>query len=495
MSDPRKVVLVGNFGAINLGDEILLATVARWVADAGAAPVAISTDVEQTRSTHAIDAVYYADAAAIVEAIADADLVVLAGGGLFQDYDELDPAALQRFPAFGVTQFAQYVYLAHALGVPCLALAQGVGPLRSEGARGIVAEVFSRTVAGSVRDRDSAALLAQIGVQAAPLVAPDPAWAWTPQPVAFAMPPALQARKVLAVNVRDWAFEAGWEDALAAALAAGLPADWGCLWLDFHVPAPGATVARDAAAHRIVDAMTRLGKASPHAFWAGTTADEAFAAFAACTAAVTMRLHAALLAHRAHLPTVALEYDAKVAALGEDIGVPAWQRIPLAQVAARLPESLARLTSSEGPAFAVSEAALEQRAIAAQAHRVLLHATLMNAASRVPAPDGTETAWVSEWWPGDDAAHRVVRALAHRVRYVSEREKATRGDLDRAVAQLRQAIAERDAQNEARAAAEAAQAASAARLDAIVRSRSYRALAPLRRVSQWRARLATRAKK
>ena len=492
----RNVVLIGNFGAVNLGDEILLSTVARWVADGGDTPIAISTLPDHTRSAHALESAFYADAAAIVEAIADADLVVLAGGGLFQDYDEIDRDALQRFPAFGVTQFGQYVYLAEALGVPCIALAQGVGPLRSEGAQGLVADVLTRVSACSVRDTDSAALLERIGVRTTPLVAPDPGWAWTPRPVPpYAMPPALAGYKVLAVNVRDWAFAPGWEDALGTVLARALPAHWGILWMDFYVPPPGVTVVRDAAAHRVLAAMSAHGSTPAHAFWGGTTADEALAAVGTCDAALTMRLHAALLAHRARRPTVALEYDGKVAALDAGIGMPDWQRVPLDEIATRLPTALAQLTGDTGSAFRMTTAEVERQGLAALAHRELLHKALARIPARELGSREGETQWLSAWWPQDDAAQRVLRALGNRVRRLRLRGEDNRQALDQGMAQLRRAMAERDAQSRERVAAEAAQAQSAAQLDAVLRSRSYRALAPLRRMSQWRARLASRTKK
>lgn len=494
--DPRKVVLIGNFGAVNLGDEILLATVARWIADGGDVPVAISTSLEHTRSAHAIEPVFYGDPGAIVEAMADADLVVLAGGGLFQDYDELDPGALARFPAFGVTQFAQYVYLAQSLGVPCVALAQGVGPLRADGSRRIVADVFSRVEACSVRDRDSAALLKEVGAQATPLIAPDPGWAWHAGPLpAFSMPSELAGRNVLAVNVRDWPFEAGWEDALADVLARELPAEWGCLWIDFHIPNPAATVERDAAARRIMAAMASRGSGVAHALWTGNTAEEALAAIAACQGALTMRLHAALLALRAPVPTVTLEYDAKVAALANEAGMPEGQRVPIAGIAAHLPGALAQLTRRASTAFRMTKPALEKQELAALAHRELLHEALARIPGRERLHPHDAYSWLAAWWPGDDPAPRVVRALAHRMRRMSVRDEAARKALDHVVAQLHRVTAERDAQAHARATAEAARARSASELDAIVRSRSYRALAPLRRMSQWRARLASKARK
>ena len=119
---PLRVVLGGWYGAANLGDELLLGIIATWVREAGGVPVAISNHPPYTSAAHGIEAVGYGDLPAIVEAMAGADLFVLGGGGLFQDYDVFDLATLARFPAYTVSQYAQFLLLADELGLPTLAL-------------------------------------------------------------------------------------------------------------------------------------------------------------------------------------------------------------------------------------------------------------------------------------------------------------------------------------------------------------------------------------
>ena len=177
---PRSVVLVGNYGSVNLGDELLLRVVAGWVSEAGGVPAAISVHPDYTERVHGVRGIDYADALAMARAVANADLVALGGGGLLQDYDELDEDALERFPAFGATQFAQYVLLAATLGVPYVALAQGVGPLRGDSARRLARHVFASANAASLRDHASAALLRAAGCAVEWPVAPDPVWSWRP---------------------------------------------------------------------------------------------------------------------------------------------------------------------------------------------------------------------------------------------------------------------------------------------------------------------------
>jgi polysaccharide pyruvyl transferase WcaK-like protein len=352
----------------------------------------------------------YGDLPAIVEAMAESDRFVLGGGGLFQDYEPFDRASLARFPAYNVAQFAQFARLAAELGVPVAALAQGVGPLAGDEARAIAAEVFTLADAVSVRDEASAAMLRDLGVIRETLVAPDPGWTYRSVPRAtLAHFPSLRGRSVLAVAVRDWPFDRRWEEPFVAALADTLPPSWACLWLDFaRLPdATGECAANDEIAGRLAARLP--GRV--HAIWRGMRLDEAAGLIAGCDAALAMRLHAVLLAHGAGLPVIALEYDDKVRALGDDAGAPASMRMPLDEVAQRLPAALALVASGTSPALAADRR--EELATRALAHRDLLLRSLAGPASptRTDLPD-----LLPKWRAGlaAEGCARVDAALARR---------------------------------------------------------------------------------
>lgn len=412
----RRVVLAGWYGAANLGDELILAVFVDWVREAGGTPVVISVNPHYTKSTLGTEAVGYDDLAAIVEAMADADLLVLGGGGLFQDYDVFDRASLERFPARNVSQFAQFFYLARETGVPTAVLAQGVGPLRATDARAIAADVFGRADACSVRDAESGALLRQIGVRRPAVVAPDPAWRFpVGQPLAPSERfPALAGRHVVAMVLRDWPFDRSWEAPFVAAVAAGLAKRWALLWLDFsRVPDASATRARQGEiAHRLVPQLPGFA----HAVWEGMRADEAARLIAGSDAMVAMRLHGALLGHLAGIPTAALEYDDKVRALGEGLGVPPVQRLPLEAIAERLPAAI-RCVTEGAPAkpFRLDATTRARLAEGALAHRALLH-EMMAAPSRGSASDHPAGPLLPRWGAqlSDEERRRIAAALARR---------------------------------------------------------------------------------
>jgi len=289
-----RVVIGGWYGAANLGDELLLRVIADWVHEAGGTLIAISNAPEHTRTTHGIQSVAHDDLPALVEALGEADLFTFGGGGLLHDYFGLDRASLSRFPAHNATQFAQHLFIADELGLPTLALAQGVGPLTSEEAREIGRDVFTRASGVSLRDWTSAALLREIGVTRELLVAPDPVWAWTQGRERGALHslserfPVLEGRRVMAVIPREWPVDAHWEAQFVDILRGAIPEHWAVLWLDFQRDPRTPVEASSDIAQRMI---ASLGDGRIHVVWNGNEASEAFDLIAQCDACVAMRLH------------------------------------------------------------------------------------------------------------------------------------------------------------------------------------------------------------
>jgi polysaccharide pyruvyl transferase CsaB len=409
-----RVMLAGWYGAANFGDDLLLATVAEWIREAGGTPVAISVHPTYTRTALGVESIPYTGLAEIVEAMLDTDLFVLGGGGLFQDYDRLDGESMARFPALNATQFAQFFHLASQLGLPTVALAQGVGPLRVDASRQVTAGVFRAADRISVRDTESAALLAAIGVVRAAPIAPDPVWAYQVRHEELdiaALIPEVRGRNVLGVNLRNWPFDTSWESRFVDAFAQALPLDWSTVWIDFQrTPAStGSGFIDDEIASRMI---ARLQGRGHHVVFDARSMHEALSVLGSCNAVLAMRLHGVLTGHRAGKPVVALEYDDKVRALGDALRVPEELRVPLQEIPQRMASAISLLTSPGGATLALSAETIASLADSALAHRQILW-DAMASASCVPKLRAPRVPPLLQQWLQTSTvdAPRITKAL------------------------------------------------------------------------------------
>jgi len=159
----KKVLIIGNYGAGNLGDEAILSGLVTLCTKNNLQPKVISANPAETTRLHNVPAVppipcgirsfLRGTLSATKRAYIECDAVVLGGGGLFTD---------ERWQA-------PFIWGIHALGSklskkPLYCLGQSVGPLRSKHSRKIAYHVFSHAKAICVRDAKSAKLLREIGI-------------------------------------------------------------------------------------------------------------------------------------------------------------------------------------------------------------------------------------------------------------------------------------------------------------------------------------------
>ena len=161
-----RVLVAGSYGQGNTGDEAILRGILGSLR--AARPdlefQVVSGQPAATAARHGVEAVAWSDWPAIVEALAQADLLVLGGGGIFFDYWGFDPRRLVENEAPDLAHYASFPLLAWLLGKPLMLWACGVGPLRTEEARAAVRATFGLATRASVRDRESHQLLLELGV-------------------------------------------------------------------------------------------------------------------------------------------------------------------------------------------------------------------------------------------------------------------------------------------------------------------------------------------
>ena len=325
----RAVLVTGYYGFGNTGDEaILSALVAGLRARNPAVRIrATSGDPGLTRQQHGIDAVAWRDPLSLSEAVRASDLVVIGGGGLFQDYAGFEAGTLLTPRHGGVVFYAGPAVLAAAARKPVALHALGIGPLFSEDARRLVGTVARAAVRASVRDEGSRALLETLGVPPGSVsVSADPAFLLNaerirPEDVLIGMGIEPHA-PIVGVALRPWARgvdPAAWEAAVARALDGLLEKTGGTLLFVPFERSPWSEDDDFAIAARV---RRRLARSDRTAVLSGLLAPEDTASLlGGCDVVLAMRLHAAVFALGAAVPPVGVAYDPKVEALLSEAGL------------------------------------------------------------------------------------------------------------------------------------------------------------------------------
>ncbi len=164
MEKSPNIVICGNYGATNIGDEAILDGILAMVREArpDATITVMGANPAETAHLHEVlsvpllpsgvrsffRAVFKKGFVRTARAIKNCDLFILGGGGLFNDEK---PRA--------ILIWALQAFFALALKKPLFCLGQSIGPLRRALARHIVRKIFVKAKLISVRDKSSKQIL------------------------------------------------------------------------------------------------------------------------------------------------------------------------------------------------------------------------------------------------------------------------------------------------------------------------------------------------
>ena len=321
----QRVLIAGYYGAGNAGDEwILEALIAELRRrDPEAEVRVLSYDPPGTRRRHGVEAVGWGDLEVLAVAVRWSSLVIVGGGGLWQDYWGFDPLDFLSGRPGGIAGYGTPILLAHLLGRPSVLLGAGVGPLREPASRAAVRDLAAMAGLVSVRDAASRDELIACGLPEERIhLGADLAFLSEPDRLPAQAGAALGVpRPVLAVALRPWTFAgdpARWEAETAAALRSWCEVQAGqVVFVPLHDSAEpledDRQVAERVAAQ--VGLPDRIRQAPT-----GLTPAERFAVLATADVVLGMRYHSLLAALAAGVPCVGLAYDPKVRHLMDEAG-------------------------------------------------------------------------------------------------------------------------------------------------------------------------------
>jgi polysaccharide pyruvyl transferase CsaB len=339
----RKAILVsGNFGFGNLGDEAILEAVVGELRrrDPKVEIIAVSGSPRETALRLSIGAADFFSPDQVSAAVSRSSVVLFGLGEVFQDYWGATASSLWRADTTGIEAHVRPALLADLHGVPSVLFCADVGPLRSEVGKRMLSLACRNASLLIARDEASAEELIGAGVPRTPLLATDPAFLLSAAPedekqIAQRRSPE---KPFVAFALRSWKLEVSDKDLAAAAgrAAANLPTGWEALF----VPLCRGAVTDDREIARLaIEASGGRGT-----LFEVETPGEAIALFSRARTVVAGRMHAVILAALGGVPAVSLAYDRKVSSVAGSLGLAGFV-LPLSEIG-RLSDSLAEAAAA-----------------------------------------------------------------------------------------------------------------------------------------------------
>lgn len=310
----KKVVLAGYYGMYNTGDEAILAATVGALRDARGdlEIVVLSADPVGTSAAYNVKASHRMSPAGVIGALFGADLVLFGGGSLLQDLTS------RRSLLYYVT----ILDLARRLGRRVMVYANGVGPVRWEAGRKMVARAVSRADAITVRDEESALELRAMGVSGRDIVVTaDPAFLLTPgsagRASAMLSSCGLTGGRVLWLSLRPVRSEE-WAGEVVSLIRDARSRDLEPAFLLMQETHDGFE------ASRINSLIQDSGEPAVPVVRAPGPQD-ALALVGLGRFLIGMRLHAVILAAMAGVPAAGVELDPKISSFLKVAGLPSIQ--------------------------------------------------------------------------------------------------------------------------------------------------------------------------
>ncbi len=425
-----KVLIVGYYGFENGGDEAILRAI---IADLRTqrpdiSLTAVSGNPSRTTELHRVHAISWQDSLAIFDAVSEADLTIIGGGGLFHDYWGVNPSHFLTNRHSGIALYAGPAVLGALLGKPVMLYAVGIGPLLSEHAKQLTRVTCQAASAITVRDEGSKRLLESIGVAGDRIsVTADPVFSLMAKAVTAASPAGLK-KPLVAVSVRDW--DTGverdfWEREFAFGLDRFLGREGGTV---LFIPLGRLQGERenDLRVSERIQAAMRL-RESTVVIADDRNAAEVIQLFGECDLTVGMRLHALIFSALKRVPPVAVSYDPKVDAFMERIG--SRDVIDIKSLEA---DALARAMSA-----ALARTAAFRETVPQKLHTL---AGLARQNAEIALNTAAHNHRASDYWPAPELASLLARGIRAQL----HASHSLQAELDILSATLAQIEADRD---------------------------------------------------
>jgi polysaccharide pyruvyl transferase CsaB len=317
----KKVLIAGYFGFRNTGDEAILSATISGLREIhpDLEFCVVSGNPEATSLNFGVRSVFWQDISSIIRYAKESDLIILGGGGLFQDYWGVKPDTLLTREHDGISFYGGFPFLAHLLNKPMMILGVGIGPLATPEGKELTRIVLQQADAITVRDAGSKEFALDLGFgnEAITLTA-DPAFTLCYQKgnakKILNQAGVTKNKPLIGVCIRNWEIGVDpkqWQKSLATGLDLFYEA---CtcefVFIPFHT-LKEHQISDDVTVARAVRARMRQKNAA-HLIGRDHPVEDIAGVVAACDLIVGARLHSIIFAASAGVPVVSLSYDPKV---------------------------------------------------------------------------------------------------------------------------------------------------------------------------------------
>lgn len=205
-----KVAIHGFYGAGNAGDDAILHAMIQTLKSINQSMEIVvivrSQKIKAYYGDDRIKTVSGFDHFSIFKELQECKLLLVGGGGLFQDYNEFKPYDLFKNQKGAINYYLVPILLAKMLDVKTMLYAVGIGPLQKEESRKTMAWIANIVDEFTVRDQHSIHLLRELGVKNSKLSA-DPAIGLQTEKLPSHSDKQKSMHKKIGINIRNWSFD------------------------------------------------------------------------------------------------------------------------------------------------------------------------------------------------------------------------------------------------------------------------------------------------